>query len=119
MQYLSALRKTELEDPSHKWIGIYNTRQMVLSKFFKWLYNQNEPDYKKGLHPLVCKESKHYRENKNKDDIVKSCSVREQTYHRDDEQQQQLQQPRESPEQSEQQAIIIIIMQAMWQTNQV
>ena len=46
-QYLSGLRKTESQDPSHKWIGSYNTRQMVLSKFFKWLYNQNEPDHNK------------------------------------------------------------------------
>lgn len=51
LQYLSALRKTESEDPSHKWIGTYNTRQMVLSKFLKWLYNQNEPDYKKRITP--------------------------------------------------------------------
>jgi hypothetical protein len=35
MQYLSTLRKTESEDPTHKWIGTYNTRQMVLNKFFK------------------------------------------------------------------------------------
>jgi integrase len=51
MQYLSSLRKTELQDPSHRWIGTYNTRQMVLSKFFKWLYNRNEPDYSKRLTP--------------------------------------------------------------------
>jgi integrase len=51
MQYLSTLRKTESEDPTHKWIGTYNTRQMVLSKFFKWLYNQNEPDCKKRVTP--------------------------------------------------------------------
>jgi hypothetical protein len=50
-QYLSALRKTESQDPSHKWIGTYNTRQMVLSKFFKWLYNQNEADYNKRITP--------------------------------------------------------------------
>ena len=68
MQYLSALRKTELQDPSHKWIGTYNTRQMVLSKFFKWLYNQNEPDHKKrigppcmqGVKPLPRKENSPY-----------------------------------------------------------
>jgi integrase len=68
MQYLSALRKTELQDPSHKWIGTYNTRQMVLSKFFKWFYNQNEPDHKKrigptcmqGVKPLPRKENSPY-----------------------------------------------------------
>ena len=35
LDYLGALRKTESEDTTHKWIGTYNTRQMVISKFFK------------------------------------------------------------------------------------
>ena len=30
--YLTSLRKTEFIDPSHKWIGTYNTRQMILNK---------------------------------------------------------------------------------------
>src|ERR671919_2727410 len=49
--YLNSLRKTESADPTHKWIGTFNTRQMVLSKFFRWLYNQNEPDHDKWLTP--------------------------------------------------------------------
>jgi hypothetical protein len=52
MSYLNFLRKTDLEDPPHKWIGTYNTRQMVLSNFFRWLYNlyqNNESDQKNGL----------------------------------------------------------------------
>ena len=38
MDYLNSLRKTELDDPNHKWIGTYNTRQMAINKFFRWLY---------------------------------------------------------------------------------
>jgi hypothetical protein len=39
LEYLGTLRKTESQDNTHKWIGTYNTRQMVINKFFKWLYN--------------------------------------------------------------------------------
>ena len=39
IDYLNSSRKLESEDPTHKWIGTYNTRHMVLSKFFRWLYN--------------------------------------------------------------------------------
>lgn len=31
-------------DKSQNWIGTYNGRQMILLKFFKWLYCSNEPD---------------------------------------------------------------------------
>jgi hypothetical protein len=51
LSYLNALRKHDSVDPTHKWIGTYNTRQMVLSKFFRWLYNQNEADHNKWLTP--------------------------------------------------------------------
>jgi hypothetical protein len=27
----------------NKWIGTYNFRQMIFNKFFKWLYNPDEP----------------------------------------------------------------------------
>lgn len=33
--YLNSLRRSEAEDKTHKWIGTYNIRQMVLSKFFR------------------------------------------------------------------------------------
>ena len=36
--YLDKYRKTESEDPLHKWIGSYNTKLVVLSRFFKWLH---------------------------------------------------------------------------------
>ena len=52
--FLNSTRKTEIDDPTHKWIGTYNTRHMVLSKFFRWLYNfykNNEVDQKNWITP--------------------------------------------------------------------
>ena len=39
LEYLNNLRKSVSEDPSNKWIGTYNGRQIILLKFFRWLYN--------------------------------------------------------------------------------
>jgi integrase len=69
LEYLNSLRKPESEDPSHKWIGTYNTRQMVLNKFFRWVYNREEPDHQKwvtppcmqGIRRLPRKEKSPYR----------------------------------------------------------
>ena len=36
--YLDSCRKSENKDPLHKWIGTYNSRRIVLFRFFKWLY---------------------------------------------------------------------------------
>jgi hypothetical protein len=44
--YLNSLKRPLSEDPIHKWIGSYNGRQMILNKFFRWLYNPNEPNPK-------------------------------------------------------------------------
>jgi integrase len=68
-EYLGSLRKTEDKDPNHKWIGTYNSRQGVLMKFFRWLYNQNEPDSNKwitppcmqGIRQLLRKEKSPYK----------------------------------------------------------
>ena len=51
LEYLNNSRKTSTEDPSNKWIGTYNGRQIMLSKFFKWLYYPNE-DFRKRLTPI-------------------------------------------------------------------
>jgi len=53
--YLNSIRKTESIDPTHKWIGTFNTRQMILSKFFRWFYNKLEFDSKKWINP-ACME---------------------------------------------------------------
>jgi hypothetical protein len=38
LSYLDQSRKPENEDPLHKWIGGYNTKRVVLFRFFKWLH---------------------------------------------------------------------------------
>ena len=47
LEYLNSLRKSSIEDATHRWIGSYNGRQAVFLKFFKWLHFRNEPDYRK------------------------------------------------------------------------
>ena len=39
IDFLNSGRKNDLEDPSHKWIGTYNTKHMILNRFFRWMYN--------------------------------------------------------------------------------
>ena len=38
LYYLDKCRKPENEDPLHKWIGSYNIKRIILTRFFKWLY---------------------------------------------------------------------------------
>ncbi|MGC2572767.1 MAG: hypothetical protein WA364_14745 [Candidatus Nitrosopolaris sp.] len=45
--YLDKCRKLENEDPLHKWIGSYNTKLVVISRFFKWLHYPNVDDPKR------------------------------------------------------------------------
>ncbi len=53
LAYLNNLRKSSMEDPSNRWVGTYNGRQMILLKFFKWLYYPDE--YYRNRLPLhVC-----------------------------------------------------------------
>ena len=47
--YLNNLRKPQFQ--GNGWINSYNNRQMIFLKFFKWLYNQNEPDLTKRSTP--------------------------------------------------------------------
>lgn len=49
MDYLNSLKKSDIKDPAHKWIGTYNTRQMISSKFFRWLYKKKEGDREKWI----------------------------------------------------------------------
>jgi hypothetical protein len=51
LSYLDSLRRPLSEDPNRKWIGSYNSRQMILNKFFRYLYNPDEPDQKKRITP--------------------------------------------------------------------
>ncbi len=45
--YLDNCRKPENEDPMHKWIGTYNSRIVILFRFFKWLHYPNVEDPKR------------------------------------------------------------------------
>lgn len=51
INYLNNLRKSESLDPTHRWIGSYNARQMIFLKFFRWLYNKDEADVRKRITP--------------------------------------------------------------------
>ncbi len=47
LRYLTNGKKSLEQDKKQRWIGTYNNRQMILLKFFKWLYNPNEIDSKR------------------------------------------------------------------------
>jgi site-specific recombinase XerD len=53
LDYLNNLRRTIAEDPTQRWIGSYNGRQIILNKFFRWLYNSDESDHR-NRETLVC-----------------------------------------------------------------
>jgi integrase len=53
LNYLNSLRKSILEDESQRWIGSYNARQIILNKFFRWLYNSDEPNQRKRTTPKI------------------------------------------------------------------
>ena len=40
--YLNTLKRAEEEDPTHKWIGTYNSRYNIFLKFFKWVYQPSK-----------------------------------------------------------------------------
>ena len=53
LAFLDTFRKTETQDPLHKWIGTYNLYRVHLLRFFKWLYSPDfEPD-KRPKPPVV------------------------------------------------------------------
>jgi hypothetical protein len=51
LSYLNSLRKPTSIDPQQKWIGSYNNRLRYYAKFFRWLYNREEPDPRKRISP--------------------------------------------------------------------
>jgi integrase len=53
LSFLDSLRKSEIADPLHQWIGYYNLYRVHLTRFFKWLYSPEiEPD-KRPKPPVV------------------------------------------------------------------
>jgi integrase len=57
LSYLDNCCKPENEDPLHKWIGSYNSKLVVLPRFFKWLHYPNVEDPKRR-NQLPALESK-------------------------------------------------------------
>ena len=49
--YLNKYRKTEDEDPTHRWIETWNNRHMILLKFFRWLFDSDNPNIKNRKTP--------------------------------------------------------------------
>jgi hypothetical protein len=65
--YRLSSRKTEEEDQLHKWIGYYNTKIKIITKFFKWLYypdikpeERKSPPIIQNIHFLKRKEVSNY-----------------------------------------------------------
>ncbi len=95
LEYLNNLRKSIDKDPYQKWIGSYNGRQMILNKFFRWLYGAEEPDHTrrltpdcmKGIKQLPRKEKTSYSpsdlwEHREHHVFLKHCpSIRDRCYH--------------------------------------
>ncbi len=68
LEYLDSSRKSTVEDASNRWIGTYNGRQMMFSKFFRWLYYPNKdfrnrptPSCMQGIGKLPRKEKTSYK----------------------------------------------------------
>lgn len=53
LSFLDSFRKHEGVDPLHKWIGTYNLYNILLTQFFKWLYNSNLPSKSRPKTPIV------------------------------------------------------------------
>jgi hypothetical protein len=73
LDFLNKLRRSTIEDPASKWIGSYNGRQIILTKFFRWLYNPDEPDHRSRITPPWMQGIKRLpRKEKTSIDIVGS-----------------------------------------------
>jgi hypothetical protein len=92
--FLDTFRKTDTQDPLHKWIGTYNNFRIHLMRFFKWLYSPDiEPD--KRSKPAVVENIPQLKRNEksiykpsdlwtSQDDLLflKYCpSIRHKCYH--------------------------------------
>ena len=66
--FLNISKKTDPVDPLHKWIGTYNQFNMVLTRFFKWLYypgveqhKRKKPEVVDNIPRLTRKEKSIYK----------------------------------------------------------
>jgi integrase/recombinase XerD len=53
LTFLDSIRKSEISDPTHKWIGTYNHRLINLLRFFKWLYSPHIEPSKRQKPPAI------------------------------------------------------------------
>jgi len=53
LSYLNSLRKAECVDRLHKSTGTYNYYNVIITRFFKWLYNPNMPAKTRPKPPVV------------------------------------------------------------------
>src|SRR5215831_16164151 len=51
--YLDSIRKPDMLDPLHKWIGTYNLKRTILLRFFKWLYFPNEEPKRRKIPAVI------------------------------------------------------------------
>ena len=92
--FLDSFRKTETQDPLHKWIGTYNLYRIHLLRFFKWLYypgiepsKRPKPAVIENIAQLKRKEKSIYKPSDlwtQQDDLLflKYCPTkREKCYH--------------------------------------
>jgi hypothetical protein len=66
--YLNSIRKTDDQDPMHKWIGTYNLYLTCITRFFKWFYfpyqnhrNRPKPKLIENFSQLRRKETSGYK----------------------------------------------------------
>jgi integrase/recombinase XerD len=92
--FLNSFRKSDKEDPMHKWIGTYNTYLVGITRFFKWLENPDlepkkrpTPQIMKNISKLKRKETSIYKPSdlwSQDDDVIflKYCpKERDRSYH--------------------------------------
>lgn len=92
--YLESLKKSETQDPMHKWIGTHSLYRIIIIKFFKWLYypdvepkKRPKPEVVKNLPKYKRKETSVYKPTDlwtTEDDLLflKYCpSKRDRCYH--------------------------------------
>jgi integrase len=60
LRYFDSLRKSDDEDPMHRWIGTHTVRRGIVTKFFKWLHYSNI-EAKKRPKPRVVQNIPKYK----------------------------------------------------------
>jgi integrase/recombinase XerD len=60
LSYLDSLKKTEIQDPMHKWIGTHSLHRITIIKFFKWLYYPSI-ESKKRPKPKIVENLPNYK----------------------------------------------------------